>query len=111
ARGRVVRRDLVQPADPDRQAGAARPAPALVREDPAGGARSDVGGQEPGWRLAPGLADRPGPPDAPAGQCEGVPGARVAPWRLPPRLLCARRRAQTLRLSAAPDHDRAARAP
>ena len=31
AGGRDVRRDLVQPADPDRQAGAARPAAAVVR--------------------------------------------------------------------------------
>ena len=61
---RGPRRDLVQPADPDRQRGAARAAADLARATRARWPDGDGGRQEPRRRLAPALAHRPGLADA-----------------------------------------------
>ena len=56
ARRPRVRRDLVEPADPDRQGGAARPAAHLAAPAAARRAGGDGGRQEPGCGLAPAVA-------------------------------------------------------
>ncbi len=55
-----LRRDLVQPAGQDRQAGPARAAPPLARPARAGRRRDPGNGPQPGGRLAPRLAGKRG---------------------------------------------------
>src|SRR5699024_1846059 len=76
-----LRRDLVQPSDPDRQAGPARAAARLAA--PTGTARSRTagGGQEPGVGLLAALARRAGLAHRAAHQRQGIPRAADSPRR------------------------------
>ena len=72
-----LRRDLVEPADPDRQGGAARAAAHVAAAAAAGGARGHGRRQEPRRRLAAAVADRPGLADR-----RGWPAPRASGcWR------------------------------
>ena len=62
-RGRGVRRDLVEPAHPDRQGGPARAAADLAAPTGPGRPRGDGGRQEPRGRLAAAVAGGAGLPD------------------------------------------------
>ena len=74
---RDVRRDLVEPADPDRQGGAARAAAHLAAAAGARWPRGDGGRQEPRRRLAAALAGGAGLPDR-----RGLPARRASGcWR------------------------------
>ena len=75
AHRRDVRRDLVEPADPDRQGGAARPAARVAAAVASRRPRGDGGRQAPRRRLPATVADRPGLAHEPARECQGVPGA------------------------------------
>ncbi|UUZ57881.1 methyltransferase [Nocardioides sp. B-3] len=70
-----LRRDLVEPADPDRQGRAARAVADLVAEAASRRSSRDGRRQEPRRRLAAEVAGRAGLAHDAPGQREGVPGA------------------------------------
>ena len=103
---RDVRRDLVEPADPDRQAGPARTVADLAAEAATRGQAGDGRRQEPRRRLPAAMAGGAGLPDPAPCQRQGVPGAGVAA-----RLSERTRFAAIADLVAIPEQDWSALAP